>query len=297
MQKKRRPLKNNKRKLLRGSYDLYIINACNLHCKGCSVLDYNGRVTIGHMTVEDVVQLITKLDGLNVILEELKVLGGEPTLHKEFDTIIGTLLAYKGIVFKKLTVVTNGLLLKPNVVETLKLVDHVIVSVYPNMPVDTEMRETGVEEKLSQHTLLEFWPQHTFEQYGVAETRDGLTPSGTTAEENWNNCWQKDNCLTLTTKGLYHCTISMNEDSDIQEYTTGDELVEFVERGKPLDMCSKCPWPPKMGKWSSLKPEVDSKNYLKGVELIHAIEVDNEKYSSGNDNVLYGKRIRYGDST
>jgi hypothetical protein len=33
------------------------------------------------------------------------------------------------------------------------------------------------------------------------------------------------------------------------------------------------------------------------VELIHAIEVDNEKDISGNDIVLHGKRIRYGDST
>jgi len=296
MQKKRRPLKN-KRKLLKGSYDLYIINACNLHCKGCSVLDYKGRVTIGHMTTEDISQLITKLDSLGIILEELKILGGEPTLHKEFSNIIGMLLAYKGIVFKKLTVVTNGLLLKPKVLETLKLVDHVIVSVYPNMPVDQEMKNSGIANELSEETLLEFWPQSLFEQYGVAETRSGLALSGTTAEENWNNCWQKDNCLTLTTKGLYHCTISMNEDSDIQEYTTAKELVEFVERGKPLDMCSKCPWPPKMGKWSSLKPEIDSKNYIKGVELIHAIEVDNEKDISGNDNVLHGKRIRYGDST
>ena len=33
--------------LLPGSFDLHIIDTCNLHCKGCIVLDYlqGGRVT------------------------------------------------------------------------------------------------------------------------------------------------------------------------------------------------------------------------------------------------------------
>ena len=82
------PLKTyKKRRLLKGSYDLYIINACNLHCKGCSVLDYKGRVTIGHMTVQDIVSILDRLDEMGVTLEELKILGGEPTLHKEFRVL------------------------------------------------------------------------------------------------------------------------------------------------------------------------------------------------------------------
>lgn len=287
------PLKTyKKRRLLTGSYDLYIINACNLHCKGCSVLDYKGRVTIGHMTVQDIVSILDRLDEMGVTLEELKILGGEPTLHKEFVEIVGTLIAYKGRVFNKLTLVTNGLALKPHVVGVLSNFDSVIVSVYPEMHVDRDITESPNGKDLLKLSNFEFWPQNTFEVYG----EKGYFSKNTTAQENWDACWQKSNCQTLTKDGLFHCTITMNENTERQDYTTAEDMMKFVNRSEPLDFCAKCPWPPKMQNWESLKPTVDKKNYAKGVELINTIEVtDDDKNNNTNrdDDYHYGKRIRY----
>lgn len=275
-----------KRKLLKGSYDLYIINACNLNCKGCSVLDYKGKVTIGLMTLQDVKDIVEKLNTLCVTVQELKILGGEPTLHKQFDEIVNFLRTQKDL-YKKLTLVTNGLNFTPSVINTTKKFDNVIMSVYPNMPIDQKIVNSGLHEHLKKYTEIEYWPQDYFEQYG-----EGVEQS---AEENWNQCWQKDNCLTLTKEGLYHCTISMNEKSDLCKYENLEDVVEFVERDTPLDMCKKCPWPPKMEKWSSLKPKVDSKNYSKGVELINAVEILYAKDTNNHNDVRRGKRIRYGN--
>ena len=76
--------------LLKGEYDLHITDYCNLHCKGCVVLDYQniGTPTNDRVTLENVKQIVSNLKRLDLRLEKLKLLGGEPTLHKDLDKII-----------------------------------------------------------------------------------------------------------------------------------------------------------------------------------------------------------------
>jgi molybdenum cofactor biosynthesis enzyme MoaA len=71
--------------LVKGNFDLYITNVCNLHCKNCIVLDYKGRVTIPHLSLEEIKEIIEKIP---VQLEQLQLVGGEPTLHPEFVQIV-----------------------------------------------------------------------------------------------------------------------------------------------------------------------------------------------------------------
>ena len=75
---------------LNGSFDLHITDYCNLHCKGCVVLDYNqsGEVTNEKYTLDNVIDVISNLKKFNLKLEELKILGGEPTLHTDLNQII-----------------------------------------------------------------------------------------------------------------------------------------------------------------------------------------------------------------
>ena len=60
---------------LNGSFDLHITDYCNLHCKGCVVLDYNqsGEVTNEKYTLDNVIDVISNLKKFNFKLEELKI--------------------------------------------------------------------------------------------------------------------------------------------------------------------------------------------------------------------------------
>ena len=71
--------------MIRGSFDLYITNVCNLHCKNCIVLDYKGRVTIPHLSLAEIKEIIEKIP---VQLEQIQLVGGEPTLHPQLEEIV-----------------------------------------------------------------------------------------------------------------------------------------------------------------------------------------------------------------
>ena len=76
--------------LLKGEFDLHITDFCNLHCDGCIVLDYqqSGQVTNQKLSLKDIKDIIWELESRKLRLEQLKILGGEPTLHNELDNII-----------------------------------------------------------------------------------------------------------------------------------------------------------------------------------------------------------------
>ena len=72
-------------KLLTGEFDIHIINACNLSCTNCSVLDFKfgadqeGKNVNTFMKYEDVVKQVELIKKWGYKLEVLKILGGEPT--------------------------------------------------------------------------------------------------------------------------------------------------------------------------------------------------------------------------
>ena len=53
---------------LNGDFDIYINNYCNLSCKNCSVLDYNGKVTISTLKLNDVKEILSNLEQNNIKL-------------------------------------------------------------------------------------------------------------------------------------------------------------------------------------------------------------------------------------
>ena len=62
--------------ILPGSFDLHIIDSCNLHCTGCIVLDYleSGKVTNQKYNLDDVKEVMSNFERLDLRVEELKIL-------------------------------------------------------------------------------------------------------------------------------------------------------------------------------------------------------------------------------
>ena len=263
-----------KRKLLKGSYDLYITNACNLHCTGCSVLDYGGdydtkgKITIPYLKLNDVKDIIENFNRLDLCVEELKVLGGEPTTHKELKEITEYLRENKEC-YETLTIVTNGLNITAEIIEILKSYDRVVISVYKQLgDIRDSMKRSGLEDRISTNTKVDYWEQDSFVRFG--EKIDGIDYS---IWDNWNNCYQKNSCKSLSKEGVYRCTITMNERIEGVDWSNAKDIDNYVHSDEPLDRCETCYWPGKQETWSSNKWKTDIRNFDKGINIIETVNV------------------------
>jgi len=263
-----------KRKLLKGSYDLYITNACNLHCTGCSVLDYGGdydtkgKITIPYLKLNDVKDIIENFNRLDLCVEELKVLGGEPTTHKELKEITEYLRENKEC-YETLTIVTNGLNITNEIIDILKSYDRIIISVYKQLgDIRETMRLSGLEDRISTNTKVDYWEQDSFVRFG--EKIDGIDYS---IWDNWNNCYQKNSCKSLSKEGVYRCTITMNERIEGVDWSNAKDIDNYVHSDEPLDRCETCYWPGKQETWSSNKWKTDIRNFDKGINIIETVNV------------------------
>ena len=275
-----------KRKLLKGSYDLYITNACNLHCTGCSVLDYGGdydkkgKITIPYLKLEDVKDIIENFNRLDLCVEELKVLGGEPTTHKELREITEYLVENKDC-YTKLAIVTNGLNFTNRIVEILKNYDRIIISIYKQLgDIRDKMRFSGLEKIISTNSKIDFWEQNSFVRFG--EKWDNLEYD---IWSNWNNCYQKTSCKSLSKEGVYRCTITMNERIEGVDWSSAEDIDDYVHRDEPLNRCETCYWPGKTDLWSSNKWKTDLRNFDKGVQIIETVNI-HEKDNIDNTTIL-----------
>tara|TARA_R110002153_G_scaffold109538_1_gene250504 strand:+ start:114 stop:953 length:840 start_codon:yes stop_codon:yes gene_type:complete len=263
-----------KRKLLKGSYDLYITNACNLHCTGCSVLDYGGdydtkgKITIPYLKLGDVKDIVENFNRLDLCVEELKVLGGEPTTHKELKEITEYLRENKEC-YETLTIVTNGLNITNEIIDILKSYDRIVISVYKQLgDIRDTMRLSGLEDRISTNTKVDYWEQDSFVRFG--EKIDGIDYS---IWDNWNNCYQKNSCKSLSKEGVYRCTITMNERIEGVDWSNAKDIDNYVHRDEPLDRCETCYWPGKQATWSSNKWKTDIRNFDKGINIIETVNV------------------------
>jgi organic radical activating enzyme len=275
-----------KRKLLKGSYDLYITNACNLHCTGCSVLDYGGdydkkgKITIPYLKLEDVKDIIENFNRLDLCVEELKVLGGEPTTHKELREITEYLVENNDC-YEKLSIVTNGLNFSNNIIDIMKSYDRIIISVYTELGrIDSELTRSNVYKELIKNSTIDFWQQDTFVRFG--EKWENVEYD---QWSNWNNCYQKDKCVSLSKEGIYRCTILMNERSEGVDWSNDKDIINYVHRDEPLDRCKTCYWPAREERWFSKMWKTDLKNYKKGLEIIKTVNI-HEKDNIDNTTIL-----------
>jgi organic radical activating enzyme len=251
--------------LLKGSFDLHIIDKCNLHCKACVVLDYleSGLVTNDRYSLDDVKEVIFNLQRLDLRLEELKILGGEPTIHNQLDEIIDYLKDTD--LFDTLTLVTNGLNFTDDVIKSLLKLDKLIISIYPlEENLEEILKKSSLYNYLLSKIDVDFWHQNSFQRYGVKQSNLEYS-----TELNWKRCYQKDDCRVLTKKYLYRCTITYSEKKDMCTWEDRQEVMDFIESDNPLDHCKDCPYPPLEMRWTSNNLPIDEKNLYRGINLIN----------------------------
>jgi organic radical activating enzyme len=258
--------------ILPGSFDLHIIDSCNLHCTGCIVLDYleSGKVTNQKYNLDDVKEVMSNFERLDLRVEELKILGGEPTLSKQLDEIIDYLIDVK--IHDKLTLITNGLNFTEKVVDSLIKLDKLIISVYPidETNLKHQIRISKLHDKLASSLELEYYYMPTFRHYGHKQKHLEYS-----AELNWERCFEKDDCRVITKDNLYRCTNTYSADTDKCTWEDRQKVIDFIMSDVPLSHCKDCPFPPAEKEWTSNNLPIDMKNFERGLEIIKS----------------YGKRI------
>ena len=229
--------------LVKGNFDLYITNVCNLHCKNCIVLDYKGRVTIPHLSLAEIKEIIEKIP---VQLEQIQLVGGEPTLHPQLEEIV--LYLKQSNKAQKLSIVTNGTNYTPETARIFEMFDKVIHTEYVKLGKTKQL--PPFVTKVYEQEYFDYW--FTYSPY--REYSHQL---------NWDRCYMKDECSVLTKEGVYYCPITMNEGLEVQPYSS---LKTFRTRTKPLDFCEECPMPCMQSEWRSNRPTTDRRVYEKGRE-------------------------------
>jgi len=241
--------------LLEGKFNLNIITKCNLHCVGCSTLDYPDRgIAISDMSLDDVQQFCKVLSDNDIILEEILLMGGEPTLHPQFSEIVDYLMLSDRCHY--LSVVTNGTNLTSKNMKILEKLDRVFITDY--------LLAAPESKKISDYEWpenFEIWTRDSFNTHGIRE--EWAEP-----RFNWDNCYMKDDCRVATTEGVYRCAITHAERTNMAEWTDHAQI-DSIFGDEPFERCGTC----NIGyapyyQWKSHKPEIDRSNYIRGIKLI-----------------------------
>ncbi len=97
-------------KLFIRSIDLILTEKCSLKCKDCSnLMQYYEKPV--NISLEELYQ---DLDDLCVVVDEIneiRIIGGDPFIHKEFDKVVKRAVSYKQI--NKVVIYTNGTICPP----------------------------------------------------------------------------------------------------------------------------------------------------------------------------------------
>ena len=212
-------------------------------------MDYNmtGVETIEKtMDVDDVIYLDKKITDLKLKLNEIELFGGEPTINPQFSDIVDYLETRRGKFFNTMKCFTNGLNLTKEVVESLKYMDR--IDIYP---------------------ITEF-----------------EIPKDVDVKPLFKACYQKDGCRVMVMDGIYRCGMIHHEKREIYVFDRELLIDKFIlNPNQPLEFCIKCDeakvsyinnmsevtylkWIRNKKKWKSNKPEVDRKNFERGLKLM-----------------------------
>ena len=266
---------------LPGNFQIPIASKCNLHCRNCGFMDYymSGKGTIEKtMNVDDVIYLDKKITDLNLKLNEIELFGGEPTINPKFSEIVDYLQTRRGKFFDKMRCFTNGLNLTKSVVESLKVMDRIDISVYPIDDTSIyDFEKTWESSKISKildvciHGREEF--HYPIEEFDITKKTDIQTI--------YDACYQKDGCRVMVMDGIYRCGMIHHERTEIYPFDRDLLIDRFITNSnQPLEHCKNCGeataiYLDSIGKshlykkkWKSNKLDVDTKNFKRGLKLM-----------------------------
>lgn len=226
------------------SVEVNAVDHCNLSCRACSHASPIAKAS--EMSADQVHADLALLSHV-LRVENVRIVGGEPLLHSDLSRFVQA-IKDSGI-SRKVTLVTNGLLLDQVATELWKLVDKVEVSLYPLAPRATERIRAAANR------ITAGGPPVDILEYSVFREAMTLEPSADSAlvRQIYDSCqiahfWR---CITVDRGSVYRCPQSLfkvrvggaalvSDSRRIDELPDVEAVIAFLESEDPLAACSSC---------------------------------------------------------
>ncbi len=195
----------------RSMIEIDITYLCNLHCLNCNRSVTQAREA-KHMTVTDITRFVEDSLSRGKLWRRIRVLGGEPTLHPQFEAIVDELMRYKASSPDTIIeIVTNGY---------GKKVQRTLETLPPAIMIDNSNKEGPV--------------QPTFGPFNDAPCDDRRYRHASFS----NGCTIVEDCgMGLTPMGYYPCAVAGGIDRILREQlgnsempSEDDDMLEATER-------------------------------------------------------------------
>ena len=184
------------------SIDLIITEKCSLKCKDCANLMqyYEKPVDIStNELIEDVKDIVSVVDEIN----EIRIIGGEPLVNRNFATIISQILPIKKI--NKVCVYTNGTVV-PSDKQMELLKSSKIFFFITNYGILSRQKEKLLAQLKKYNINHNLQDAYGWTECGTIGQRHRNTKDN---EYIFTNCCAK-NFLSMTDGNLYRCPFSAN---------------------------------------------------------------------------------------
>jgi organic radical activating enzyme len=229
--------------------EINIVEHCNLSCRSCSHLS---PVMRRHEMDPQLLERDLTLLGRHYHVGLVKLLGGEPLLHRGLLEVIGAVRRCG--VADRIAIITNGVLLTRMPAEFWAAVDKVIVSLYPGNKQTAEDLDRWRQTATAAGVDLVIQPTDQFqESYSELGTEDQRLVRRIYRSCDLAHTWR---CHTITDGHFWKCPQAyflaklLGPDQEHLRYedavriddepTLAERLLAYLESPEPLDACQHC---------------------------------------------------------
>lgn len=228
--------------------EYFAVDHCSLKCFGCSQCSpYMREHFSDYKIFEESLQILKKY----LRPQKITILGGEPLLHPNIDSIIG--IAKKSGMFEEVHITTNGTNIGKMSDSFWRDIDALIISKYPANSAYIDSIIGKIHNKCETYNVkLEVRDMKSFNHIVLSEENK----NNKNVEKIFNRCIYKFYCHTISDNKIFRCSPIVNfskfkgkwfAEYDGIDYLKieesehfRDDLVEYLSSDVPLAGCRFC---------------------------------------------------------
>lgn len=229
--------------------EYFAVDHCSLKCFGCSQCSpYMEEHFSDYKIFEKSLQILKKY----LRPQKITILGGEPLLHPDIDSIIR--VAKESKMFEEIHITTNGTNIGRMSDNFWRDIDKLIISKYPSNSVYIDGIIDEINKKCELHNVeLEVRDMKNFKHIVLSEENK----DSENVKEIFNRCIYKFYCHTVSDNKIFRCSpvvnfSKLNNRKGFAQYDGGDylkieesdhfwdDLVSYLNSNKQLAGCHFC---------------------------------------------------------
>lgn len=219
--------------------EVSITSKCHLRCDNCGFyIPHQPNPSLDSNVVAELVSGLTHLHRMNIEVESLAVLGGDPTYNREILDIALIEFSKFGNI-KQIEIVTHGLS-PQNISKTvLNIIDKLTISVYFENDDLVSLWENYLN-KYAPNVVLTWRTDKEWDKWTGEELVDD-----TMAQKMFDYCWYRKHCVTLERQRLFACSriAKLSQDHEgliLNNETSIEDTLNYLNQSSFLNSCRTC---------------------------------------------------------